>query len=100
MTFEIKVKIGFFKTQPYQLTFGPGQIILTPLEDIDNGLLVMEGRDLKSVSIMRRNLTSGEIEIVTHSNTFIGSFNSQRDLEDVAKILSKEFSAIFTFQNG
>ena len=98
MTFEIKVKVGFFKTQPYQLTFGPGQIILTPLEDIDNGLLVIKGQDLKSVSIMRR-MPSGEIEIATHSNTFIGTFNSQSDLEDVAKILSKGFSAKFTFHN-
>ena len=99
MTFEIKLKVGFFKTQPYDLVIRLGQIILTPQEDQEYGSLVIEDKELQSVSITRRKLHSMELEIVAHSIVLIGSFASQTDMEEAAKILSREFKDKFIFSS-
>lgn len=100
MTFEIKIKAGFFKTQNYYLTVEAGQIILTPREDSENRRLVIEDHNLKSVSIISRNTYSGELEITTHSNTYIGSINLQTGMEEITKKLAQEFGSKFIFQHG
>ncbi|KUG02693.1 hypothetical protein ASZ90_019918 [hydrocarbon metagenome] len=97
MTFDIKLKVGFFKTQPYYLAIRPGQIIMTPQEDQEDGSLVIEDKELQSVSITRRKLHSMELEIVSHSITLIGSFASQTDMEEAAKNLAREFKHKFIF---
>lgn len=91
MTYKIKLKAGFFKTQPYSLIISQGQIILTPQEDSGNGRLVIGKNDLRSVCLIKKDLGSGEFEIVTHSGIYIGSFAPQTDLEEVRHALAKEF---------
>ncbi len=100
MTFKIKLKTGFFKTRYYYLTIGQGQIILTPQQDNEDGRLVINEEDLQSICITRRNLTVSELEIITHSNTHIGSITDQISLEEVSNVFTKEFGHKFIFQHG
>ena len=41
MTFDIKLKTGFFKTRSYYLTIGQGRLVLTPQDDPDDSPLVI-----------------------------------------------------------
>lgn len=90
MTSKIKLKTGFFKTLPYDLTLGKGQIILTPLEDNDDSRLVINGEDLQAIWIIIRNV-SAELEIMTATNSYIASFTDHTCLEEVSIVLAKEF---------
>lgn len=100
MTFEIKIKAGFFKKQPYYLTIETGQIILTPQSEAENGRVVIDDKDLKAVSIISKNMNSSEMEIITYSNTYIGSINLQTGMEEITKKLAQEFGSKFIFQHG
>jgi len=100
VTFEIKLKAGFFKTQTYYLTVEAEQIILTPLDDPETERQVIDKKELKSISIYSRNMTSGELEIITHSNTYLGSISSSADLEELTRCLALEFGDKFNFQHG
>ena len=100
MTFEIKIKAGFFKTQPYYLTIETRQIILTPQSEAENGRVVIDDKDLKAVSIISKNMNSSEIEIITYSNTYIGSINSENDLKEITRHLAQEFGGKFILQCG
>lgn len=90
LTFKIKLKTGFFKTQPYDLTIGKGQIILTPLENNRNRRLVINEEDLQSIYIIIGNVPSCELEIITASNRYIASFVDQTCLKEVANVFAKE----------
>ncbi|AFQ43778.1 hypothetical protein [Desulfosporosinus meridiei] len=98
LTFKIKLKTGFFKTQPYDLTLGKGEIILTPLEDNDGSCLVIKGEDLQAIWINIRNV-SAELEIMTVTNSYIASFTDHTCLEEVSIVLAKEFGGKVTLQD-
>jgi len=102
MTFEIKLKAGFFKTSRYSLTIDNKQILLIPQkdsnDDSENGKLVIDDNDLKSVCIIKGNLGAGEIEIVAQSGIYIGNFVSQTNLEEVGQVFANEFGNKFTLQ--
>lgn len=98
VTYEIKLKEGFFKTQVYYLTVGSGQIILTPQEHDDKDQVVINGDELQSVSIMSRNRTSPELEIVTSTNIYDGNLSAQIDLKKLAGDLDQEFGLKFVLQ--
>lgn len=100
MTFEIKMKVGFFKTQAYCLTTESGQIVLTPLGNSEMERQVIEWEELKSVSIISQNMTSVELEIAAHSHTYFGSISSSADLEEIIRNLAREFGNKFIFQHG
>jgi len=100
MTFEIRLKVGFFKTQVYYLTVGYGQIIMTPQDNDGNDRVVINKDELQSVSLMSRNWGSAELEIVTLNNIYIGSLAAQTDLKKLAGNLDREFGAKFVFQRG
>lgn len=100
MTFEIKMKEGFFKTQTYYLTIETGKIILTPQDDSDSRHLVIEEQELRSISITSTNMTLGELEITTRDNTYIGSLTSHNELGEIAKHFAQEFGEKFVFLRG
>jgi hypothetical protein len=100
LTFEIKMKAGFFKTQAYCLTAESGQIVLTPLDNLEMEPQVIEWEELKSVSIISRNMTSAELEIAAHGRTYVGSISSTADLEEIIRNFAREFGHKFIFQHG
>ena len=100
LTFEIKMKEGFFKTQPYYLTIETGKIILTPQDDSDSRRLVIEEQELRAINITSTNMTIGEMEITTRDNTYIGSLTSHNDLSEIANHLARQFGEKFVFLRG
>lgn len=99
LIYKIKLRTGFFKTQPYDLTIGQGQIILTPQENHANGRLVINEEDLKSICITRRNGSAGELEIITESNIYIASLIDQTYQEVLSNVLTNEFGCKLIFQD-
>lgn len=100
MTFEIRLKAGFFKTQAYYLTVGSGQIIMTPQENDGKERVVINKDELQSVSLMSRNWTSAEMEIVTPTNIYVGSLAEPTDLKKLASNLEQEFGAKYVLQRS
>lgn len=100
LSFKINLKTGFYKTRRYELTIGPGQIILTPQEDYANGRLVINEADLQSISIIGRNVPAGELEIITHDDKYIATITDQACLEEIFNSLIEEFGNELIFRNG
>lgn len=93
MTFDIKLRSGFFKTEPYSFTIDQGQIVLIPQAANDNSRLVIDGRSIQSIY-----LTAGEFEILTDV-LYTGSFSNQTDLNQLSYLFAKEFGEKFIFQH-
>jgi len=98
MIFAIKLRSGFFKTHPYYLTIDPGRLVLTPQEGRELGLLVLEADDLLSISVIQRSARVRELEIISREDVFLGSFLTQADLEEAARLLAREFRSKFSLQ--
>lgn len=90
MTFSIKLKTGFFRTQSYFLTIDQGQIILTPQEGKEKDPLIIDVHTIQSIS-----LTAGELEIITDV-IYGGVFSPQTDLKQLSNLLGTEFGEKFT----
>lgn len=93
MTYDIKLKTGFFKTQPYLLILDQGQIILTPHAADDNSRLVIDAGSIRSIS-----LTADEFEIITDV-LYTGRLSNQTDVNQLSYLLAKEFGDKFIFQH-
>jgi len=92
MTFDIKLKTGFFKTRSYYLTIGQGRLVLTPQDDSDDSPLVINAHQLQSIY-----LTAGEFEIIADS-IYTGSFGPQTNLNQLSYLLATEFGDKFSVQ--
>lgn len=97
MTYEIKLKVGFFKTQPYCLTITGGQIILTPQEDGVDDRPVIDNSELTSICIIK-TMKSGEFEIITPGGIYVGTFAPQTDLEKVRHVFARAFGPKFVMR--
>lgn len=89
MTFKIKLKVGFFKTKPYELSVNKGQIALIPLEENENVILI-NNSELQSVNFITKDIRGGEIEIITKDDIYIGSLVVSNEFKELEKVLSKE----------
>ena len=98
MTYEIRLKRGFFKTQPYYLTIASGQIILTPKELLGDKRLVIRDSDLTSICVTRTK-TSGEIEIVTPQDTYVGHFVPPIDFVELGQVFTAAFGRKFALHS-
>jgi hypothetical protein len=85
MTFDVRLKTGFFKTQPYFLTISQGQIILTPQDADDDGRLVIDADNVQSIY-----LTSGEFEIITDV-IYTGILPAHTNIKQLSHLLATEF---------
>lgn len=98
MTFLIRLKTGFFKTKLYYLTVEDRQVIMVPKEADENERLVIPEKDLCSVTITRKNTTSGELEIIVNNNIYYGSFTYLPILDEAVNIFAGEFGDKFIYQ--
>lgn len=92
MTFDVKLKIGFFKTQSYFLTISQGQIVLTPQDGNENSRLVIDAHNIQSIY-----LTTGEFEIISDV-IYTGSFSAHTNLNQLSYLLATEFGEKFIVQ--
>lgn len=97
MTLEIKLKAGFFKTHGYTLTIGHRQIFLTP-HDAGNEKFIINDNELITICIYKRSWQIVELEIITNSRVYTGTFPLRKNLEEVCQTLVKEFGNKFCYQ--
>lgn len=101
MTFEIKLKSGFFRTESWFLTLSPGQLIMTPQDGDFHRRRVTNQEEVQSICIIRHNSRVGDLEIVSRDGTWVGSFTVPGDMEEAARILAGEYRSRFSMQfNG
>jgi len=92
MTFEVKLKAGFFRTRSFYLTIGQGRLVLTPQDSTDDSRLVIDAHQLQSIY-----LTAGEFEIIADS-IYTGSFAPHTNLNQLSYLLATEFGEKFSVQ--
>lgn len=100
MTYNVRFRAGFFKTQPYVLDISAGQILLYPRDDKSMESFVIKSHELERISISKGNTNSREIEIKTRTDTYIGILDSRTDFEQFLCDLSREFGRKFIINGG
>lgn len=92
MTFEVKLKTGFFRTRSYYLTIGQGRLVLTPQDSTDDVCVVIDASQLQSIY-----LAAGEFEVIA-DNIYTGSFAPHTNLYQLSCLLATEFGEKFSVQ--
>ena len=95
MTFKIKLKRGFFKTELYDLSISSDLLILTPT-DYPSPSLEITKEELKSIAFIARENSEGEIEIITNDVIYNGNLLNGEDNAFLGQVLYKEFGNKFT----
>jgi hypothetical protein len=94
MPYNVKLRCGFFKTQPYVLDIVGKQIVLYPKHDNDSEKFVIDEHELNTISIIK-NKNFAEFEIKTQSVLYLGSLDSNINLEellcDFTRIFGRKF---------
>ncbi len=98
MTFEIKVRSGFFKTETWYLNLRPGQLTMTPQDGDLSRRRVISQEEVQSICIIQHNSRVGDLEIVSQDATYLGSFTVPGDMEEAARILARMFRSRFSLQ--
>ncbi|HHV15412.1 MAG TPA: hypothetical protein GXX58_02395 [Gelria sp.] len=95
MPYNVRLRAGFFKTQPYVLDIVGKQIVLYPKHATDMEKFVIDEHDLNTISIIKgiKNLT--EFEIKTQTGIYIGIIDSRTNLEELLCDLTREFGRKF-----
>lgn len=95
MPYNVKLRCGFYKTQPYVLDIVGKQIVLYPKHATDMDKYVIDEYDLNTISIIKgiKNLT--EFEIKTQTGVHLGTLESSSNLEELLCDLTREFGRKF-----
>lgn len=101
LTFAIKLKTGFFKTQPFFLTISQGRIILESLEDPIQGRIIIGEEDLESVCLIRRrNPATVELEIMTVFGSYVAGLSESVSCEELTRAFNEEFGCRLVQKDG
>jgi len=91
LTYELKLKTGFFKTEFYDLCIYDDKIVLVSKENTALQEIVITKKDLNSISLINKNSKFFEIEIRTQQGIFIGNLSTSFDSKELLRILVKNF---------
>jgi hypothetical protein len=95
MPYNVKLRCGFFKTQPYILNILAKQIVLSPKDEDGMGNFVIDEHELNAISIIKGNKNVTEFEIKTQTEAYLGTFDSSINLEQLLCDLAREFGRKF-----
>lgn len=95
MPYNVKLRCGFFKTQPYMLDIVEKQIVLSPKHAADTEKFVIDEHDLNTISIIKSIKNSTEFEIKTQTGIYLGTFDSSTNLEELLCDFTREFGRKF-----
>ncbi len=97
MTFDIKLKVGFFKTRGYCLTVGHKQIFLTP-HDADYEEYIINDKELIYIGISKKSRQLAGLEIATNRSVYIGSIAIHKNIGIISRLFIREFGNKLIFQ--
>jgi len=89
VTYEIRFKTGFFKTQCYILNIFERKMILTPREKDKLEQIVIIDKDLIAVEIINKDSSGAEIEIKTKNESYFGIITT--GIDQLLLTLIREF---------
>jgi len=86
------MKTGIFQMQEYLLTVDKKGIILSSQEE-DNKKLKFADRQIKSITIIKKNVGIYELELETELGIYSGVLAKTADVSEIFKALSKTFGS-------
>lgn len=89
--YEIKLKIGFFKTELCDLYIYDDKIVLAPKENTELHEIVITNESINSISLIKKNTKFFEIEIGSQQGMFVGTIFLTSESEKLFGILIKKF---------
>jgi len=98
MTYEIKLKTGFFKTEEYILDVSKTQTTLTPKDKLETSNIVIEASELISLTITKGKNYLTEFEIHSRDCTYTGIIDRRYSFDQLIYDFTKELGDKFIFQ--
>jgi hypothetical protein len=89
MTFEVRIKTGFFKTSLYMLEIEHNLLCLISLEHKDMKTLIPINEVLSVIMSKTKKL---RFEIITCSKSYTGAFASDDDYQKALSILKRYYN--------
>ncbi len=95
-----RIKCGFFEMKPYLLKVEKRSLLLVPLQEGDERVIVLSEDDILAVTLTQGRLT--ELEIQTHNELYSGILVESCSLAKVLNYLKKNLNIHITceFKGG
>lgn len=90
MSYEIKLRTGFFESSLFSLSVSPGLIQFIPIESTDKSSIIINEKDLVAITLLKNK--TGEIDIETYNQILTGTFTKKIDLKKVVKDFKKNIN--------
>ena len=87
MSYQVKLKTGFYETTLYDLSLSQDKIQFIPLENTEKEVITIKSDDLITITLTKR--THSEIEVLARNRIFTGTFIQDPDLRELQKTLKK-----------
>lgn len=100
MSYKIKLKVGFFKTQLCTVEINSQQISLIPQENGAKSIIIKNDALKTAGFITNDNRGDEELEIVTVDATYRGTLVDKNDFTDLSQVLYQEFGKKFILHKG
>ena len=94
MDIMARIKTGFFEMKPYRLKAEKRSLLLIPLQEGGNGVIVLAEGDILSVTLTEGRLP--ELEIQTRNELYSGVLEESCSLAEVINYLKEHLSINIT----
>lgn len=99
LTYELKLRTGFFKTEQYNLGVNENKIVLAPKKNQMLQEIIIMPENLKSISLSNKNNNLFELEIQTQQGIFVGDLLTAVNIKRLLIMLNKNFAGKFIFKS-
>lgn len=96
MTWNVKMKTGFYETTNYDLSIFDGKILLIPSALGAKEAIEIVDHDLISITLTKKK--NSEIEIRTRNQMFTGTLLENLYLREIYPILKKQINAKIIYE--
>ena len=86
LSFEFRLKTGFFETKLFALLIRKAKLVLSPTESAEQTITVAE-KDIRGITL--KNKKSLEIEIQTEDMIYQGVFSNKADFKKILEQLKE-----------
>ncbi|WP_409227932.1 hypothetical protein [Gudongella sp. SC589] len=91
MSYQVKLKSGFFKTLRYRMSIEEDQLILRPELPEGFDLIAIKNEDVLELGFIRFPGGRIEFEIITTGAYYFGCISPETDLDVLIQALKKSF---------
>lgn len=89
MAYNLRLRLGFFRTERYSLEVFLKQLVLIPAANGD--MIVLGDKDIESIIIFNRKLETMEFEINAVGGLYMGILEEAVDISELMGLLKEQF---------